>query len=136
MAGIRGRNTKPELAVRQFLHRAGLRYRLHDRRLPGRPDLVFPKHRVVVEVRGCFWHQHPGCRFAYMPKSNQRFWAAKLAANVARDQMNAAALKALGWRVIVVWECETGIPGVLRRILARIRDGKMRPRPIIRATAR
>jgi DNA mismatch endonuclease (patch repair protein) len=120
MAGIRGRNTKPELVVRRFLHRAGLRYRLHDRRLPGRPDLVFPKHKAVVEVRGCFWHQHPGCRFAYMPQSNNRFWAAKLAGNVARDLRNEEALRALGWRLVVIWECETSRPAILRHALARI----------------
>ena len=120
MSGIRGSNTKPELLVRRFLHRAGLRYRLHDRRLPGRPDLVFPKYRTVVEVRGCFWHQHPGCRFAYMPQSNNKFWATKLAGNVARDQRNEEALRSLGWRVVVIWECETSSPAVLQRALARI----------------
>lgn len=136
MSGIRGADTKPELVVRRYLHRAGLRYRLHDRCLPGRPDLVFPKYKAVVEVRGCFWHQHPGCRFAYMPQSNHKFWATKLAGNVARDRRNEAALRSLGWRVVVVWECETSTPSVLTRALARItRDGSRRG-PTSRVPAR
>lgn len=127
MAAIHGRNTKPELAVRRFLHRAGLRFRLNDRRLPGRPDLVFPKYRAVVEVRGCFWHRHHGCQFAYTPQSNRAFWTAKFAGNVARDRKNDAALKALGWRVVVVWECELSRPGALARVYRRITGERLRP---------
>ena len=81
---------------------------------------MFPKYRTVVEVRGCFWHQHPGCRFAYMPQSNRKFWAAKLGGNVARDRRNEEELGSLGWRVLVIWECETSSPAVLQRALARI----------------
>lgn len=105
MSGIRARNTEPELAVRKFLFAAGLRYRLHVRTMPGHPDIVLPRYRAVVQVHGCFWHQHPGCKFAYVPKSRPHFWIPKLAANVARDASNAIALRKLGWRVFVVWEC-------------------------------
>lgn len=107
MSGIRGKDTRPELIVRSYLHRAGLRFRLHDRTLPGRPDIVLPRHRAVVLVHGCFWHHHAGCRFAYMPKSREAFWRHKLSANVLRDQQNEDALRQAGWRVFVVWECET-----------------------------
>ena len=106
MSRIRGRDTKPEQRLRSLLHRAGLRFRLHVASLPGKPDIVLPKHHTVVEVRGCFWHRHERCRFAYVPKSRTEFWAAKFANNVARDRRTEAALKQLGWKVIVVWECE------------------------------
>ena len=107
MACIGGRDTAPELAVRRIAHRMGLRFRLHCKDLPGRPDLVFPKHRLVVFVHGCFWHRHEECKYAYTPKSRIEFWAKKFASNVARDARQEAALKALGWRVLVIWECET-----------------------------
>ena len=107
MAGIRGRDTAPERAVRRIAHRMGLRFRLHRKDLPGRPDLVFPKHRLAVFVHGCFWHRHRGCRYAYTPKSRVAFWTAKFSANVARDQRQETALRALGWQVLVIWECET-----------------------------
>lgn len=105
MAGIRGRNTRPEVALRKVLYRAGFRYRLHSDKLPGRPDLVFPSRKAVVLVNGCFWHRHPGCRFATTPKSNDAFWAAKFAANIQRDDRVRLALRSEGWRVLVVWEC-------------------------------
>jgi DNA mismatch endonuclease (patch repair protein) len=105
MSGIRGRDTRPEIIVRRFLHARGLRYRLHVRDLPGRPDIVLPRRRAAVFVNGCFWHQHPGCRFAYRPKSHQQFWDPKLEANVARDERDQRRLKELGWEVYVVWEC-------------------------------
>ena len=125
MARIRGTNTTPEILVRSALHRAGLRFRIHGRALPGRPDLVLPKHRVVVFVHGCFWHRH-GCRLATMPASRIRFWRDKFARNVARDARNARALRRLGWRVYVVWECrlrtpagrERAIGALIRRIMA------------------
>jgi DNA mismatch endonuclease, patch repair protein len=106
MAGIQGKNTKPELQVRRYLHGRGLRFRLHVKDLPGKPDLVFTKYRTVLFVHGCFWHQHAGCKFATMPNSRTDFWLTKLSANVARDQRQLAALKELGWRVLTVWECE------------------------------
>lgn len=104
MSGIRGRDTKPEKQVRSFLHRAGLRFRLHAA-LPGKPDLVFPKHRAVVFVHGCFWHRHAGCRYATTPSSNAGFWQTKFDANVARDKRVTRQLRREGWRVFVVWSC-------------------------------
>ena len=107
MSGIRGRDTKPELAVRRYLHANGLRYRLHVRALPGTPDIVLPRHGAVVFVHGCFWHRHEGCRYAYWPKSNVEFWRAKFEANTARDARDQERLRVLGWRVSVIWGCET-----------------------------
>lgn len=105
MSGIRGKNTRPEMAVRRALHAAGLRYRLHDTNLPGKPDLVFPRHRVVVFVHGCFWHSHQGCGYSAMPSTRIDFWQAKLSGNAARDARNVQALLDSGWRVAIVWEC-------------------------------
>jgi DNA mismatch endonuclease (patch repair protein) len=106
MRAIRGKNTKPEMAVRRLAHSLGYRFRLHQRGLPGSPDLVFPGRRKVVFVHGCYWHRHLGCRFAYIPKSNTSFWNAKFAANVARDSEALSRLAADGWHPLVVWECE------------------------------
>lgn len=121
MSGIRGKNTKPELAVRSFLHQRGLRFRLHSRNLPGRPDLVLPKYRTVVHVHGCFWHRHPRCRFAYMPASNRTFWTNKLTGNAERDRRNDRELRHLGWNPITIWECEVGSERALERLANRIR---------------
>lgn len=104
MSAIRGRDTKPETILRRALHAAGLRYRLNDRSLPGKPDLVFPRHRVVVLVHGCFWHGHD-CRFFVVPKTRTDFWLGKIAANQIRDWRNHALLREAGWRVGTVWEC-------------------------------
>jgi len=106
MSRIRGKDSQPELALRQVLHRLGLRYRLHDNRLPGKPDLVFPRHKAVVFVHGCFWHRHDGCKIATTPKSNTPFWVEKFGKNTARDKRNIEALQASGWSVYVAWECE------------------------------
>lgn len=105
MQRVRSNDTTPELVVRSFLFRQGFRFRLHVRDLPGQPDIVLPKYRTVVEVRGCFWHRHPGCKRATMPSSNKAFWDAKFTRNVERDKKNEMLLSELGWRVIVVWEC-------------------------------
>lgn len=105
MAGIRGKDTAPELALRRALHGAGFRFRLHAKKLPGRPDLVLPRWRAAVQVHGCFWHRHRGCRYATSPATRSEFWTAKFAGNVERDARNHAALRALGWRVATVWEC-------------------------------
>lgn len=105
MSGIRGRDTGPELRVRRLLHGRGYRFRLHRRDLPGSPDLVLPRHRVVVFVHGCFWHFHAGCRLAKVPGSRPDFWRTKLLGNRARDTVAIEALQADGWRVLVVWEC-------------------------------
>lgn len=106
MARVRSRDTKPELTVRRLLHSRGYRYRLHDKRLPGSPDLVFASRKKVVFVHGCFWHRHPGCALARMPKSKLDFWAPKLEGNQLRDQRKLQDLAALGWNALVVWECE------------------------------
>lgn len=105
MAGIGGRDTTPELLVRRYLHATGLRYRLHDRNLPGRPDIVLPKYKVAIYVHGCFWHRHPGCRYATIPATRPDFWVEKFAANVARDRRNVEAISRLGWTPMIVWEC-------------------------------
>lgn len=106
MSGIRGKDTKPEMQVRRFLHAAGFRFRLHVKDLPGRPDIVLPKYRTVIQVHGCFWHRHPECRYATVPANNAEVWAEKFARNVARDCEVESQLAELGWRVITVWECE------------------------------
>jgi DNA mismatch endonuclease, patch repair protein len=105
MSGIRGRDTKPELTVRSFLHRAGLRYRLHSRSLPGKPDVILPRWNAAVFVHGCFWHGHSGCRFFRLPKTRAEFWEAKIRSNVARDAKVLQALSDAGWRTAVIWEC-------------------------------
>jgi len=105
MSKVQGKNTTPELLVRRAAHAAGLRFRLHRRDLPGTPDLIFPRRRVVVFVHGCFWHRHPGCPKASAPPSP--FWAAKFASNTKRDTRVSEELRKLGWKVVVIWECET-----------------------------
>ena len=125
MARVRGRDTAPELAVRRIAHRMGLRFRLHRKDLPGRPDLVFPKHRLAVFVHGCFWHRHKDCRHASTPKTRVAFWDGKFAANVARDARQEAALTRIGWRVLVIWQCETkDEAGVERRLAASVDRGR------------
>ena len=117
MAGIKGKNTKPELVVRKLVHGMGFRYRLHRKDLPGSPDLVFSRLKKVIFVHGCFWHRHPGCRFAYTPKSNAQFWLNKLEGNTARDELALAALNAMGWEVLIVWECEVrDLPALSRKV--------------------
>ena len=106
MSGIRGKNTKPEMTVRRFLHAHGYRYRLHRRDLPGKPDLVIPKLKVCLFVHGCFWHRHPGCRYATTPKTRVEFWDEKFMKNTARDLANIQALEAAGWQVMIIWECQ------------------------------
>jgi DNA mismatch endonuclease (patch repair protein) len=105
MRAIRKTDTKPELIVRRALHAMGFRFRLHRRNLPGTPDIVLPRHRVVVQVHGCFWHQHAGCRHANLPRSRPDYWLPKLRRNVERDTAAELALERLGWRVLTVWEC-------------------------------
>jgi DNA mismatch endonuclease, patch repair protein len=122
MSGIRGKHTKPELKVRSFLHREGMRFRLHARNMPGRPDIVLPRYRTVIFVHGCFWHQHDGCRYAATPSSNVEFWSRKLARNVERDQAHSRALASSGWKVLVVWECEVDDKARLARLIEMIRS--------------
>lgn len=123
MALVRGRDTRPELRVRRFLHAAGLRYRLHQRVAGARPDLVFPARRTVVFVHGCIWHRHPDptCPLTRTPKTRVDFWTAKFAENVARDERQRAALEAAGWRVLVIWECETTDPTRLAALAEALR---------------
>jgi len=105
MSGIRSKNTKPEVSLRHAMHQRGFRYRLHSAKLAGRPDLIFPKHRAVVFVHGCFWHRHEGCRLAAKPSTRPEFWARKFSDNVIRDKNVKHRLEGDGWRVAVVWEC-------------------------------
>lgn len=107
MAQVKSRNTSPEKTVRSLLHRLGFRFRLHRADLPGTPDITLPRYRAVIFVNGCFWHQHRGCSHAARPASNRRYWNDKLDRNVARDAMNIRLLRKLGWKVLVVWECQT-----------------------------
>lgn len=110
MAKIKSKNTTPERAVRSLLHRSGYRFRLHVSDLPGKPDIVLPKHHAIVFVHGCFWHRHKNCKVASCPKSHKKFWAEKFARNVANDRKHLRQLRRLGWRVLVVWECQLRNP--------------------------
>lgn len=105
MAGIRSKHTRPEVALRRALHARGLRFRLHDRRLPGAPDIVLPKWGTVILVQGCFWHRHEGCRYASVPATRPEFWLQKFDQNVTRDRGNQIRLREQGWRTALVWEC-------------------------------
>ena len=123
MALVRSRDTKPELRVRRYLHAAGLRYRLHQRVASARPDLVFPALKTVVFVHGCIWHRHPSpeCPLTRTPKSRVDFWTSKFAENVARDERQLAALRAAGWRVLTIWECQTNDPVQLAALASALR---------------
>lgn len=129
MSRIRGANTKPELAVRSMLHRMGYRFRISNKTLPGRPDIVLTKYRSVIFVHGCFWHRHQGCKYAYTPKSRLDFWGQKFEGNVMRDKNNNFLLKKSRWLPIVVWECEIKhnaeavlgrVSGILKRRLKQL----------------
>lgn len=119
MAAIRGKNTKPEMIVRCGLHARGFRYRLNERKLPGKPDMVLPKHQAVIFVNGCFWHGHD-CHLFRWPKTREEFWRAKINMNRKRDERNAADLEALNWRIGVVWEC--ALKGRTRRPVDHVID--------------
>jgi len=106
MSRIKGKNTRPELIVRSLLHRAGFRFRIHRKDLPGKPDIVLPKHNTVIFVHGCFWHRHKDCKFAYAPKSRLSFWNEKFTGTLERDRRHIEQLNEMGWRVEVIWECE------------------------------
>jgi len=106
MSSIRGQNTKPEMIVRKYLFSKGFRYRLHDKSLPGKPDIKLTKYNSLVFINGCFWHGHTDCKIYVMPKTNKKFWYSKIENNVERDKRNIELLKNLGWKIIVVWECE------------------------------
>jgi DNA mismatch endonuclease (patch repair protein) len=119
MSRIRSQNTAPELLLRRMLHRAGYRFRLHRKDLPGKPDLVFPGRRRVIFVHGCFWHQHPGCAEGRVPNSRREYWEPKLARNQQRDAAAQSALKEQGWQCIVVWECELKNAGTAMKAATR-----------------
>lgn len=127
MSRIRSKDTKPELLVRRYLHARGLRYRLHAKHLPGRPDLVFSKYNVVVFIHGCFWHAH-SCQKGRIPGTRAKFWKAKFASNKARDRRNERALRNAGWRVLQAWECKVTNPKTRVRTLASL-ERKIRLTP-------
>lgn len=106
MSHVRGKDTKPEVMVRQFLFAQGFRYRLYRKDLPGKPDIVLPKYNTVIFINGCFWHGHSGCKYATIPEANHDFWLAKISGNIERDKSNYAKLYELGWKVIEIWQCE------------------------------
>jgi DNA mismatch endonuclease, patch repair protein len=124
MSRIRSKNTKPEMLVRQFLHKNGFRYRLHVKDLPGKPDIVLPKYKTVIFIHGCFWHGHEGCRYFVVPKTRTEWWLNKIKGNYDNDSKAENALKSLGWKIIKVWECElkpTTIHDALNNLLTKIK---------------
>ena len=127
MRQVRGRDTKPELFVRRWLHREGFRFRLHRADLPGKPDIVLPRYRSVVFVHGCFWHGHKGCPRSPLPTSNRTYWETKIGRNIERDQRNQRQLRRLGWHVITLWECrlkdEQMLEKCLRKFLSAVSPG-------------
>ncbi|WP_313335436.1 very short patch repair endonuclease, partial [Sphingobium yanoikuyae] len=126
MSRIRGKDTKPELKMRRALHALGLRFRLHRRDLPGTPDIVLPRWNAVIDIRGCFWHRHAGCRYATMPSSNVTFWKTKFTSNVTRDNRTSESLDKLGWRVAILWECSIRREGenrIAHRLLEWLANG-------------
>lgn len=125
MSRIRGKDTKPEIVLRSLMHRAGFRYRLHDKRLPGKPDLVLPKYKTAIFVNGCYWHRHQGCPKATTPKTNTAFWTKKFEGTIERDARKESELIARGWRVITVWECalETDPMGLVEGLRNQLKGG-------------
>ena len=125
MSRVKSKNTRPEILVRSFLHRHGLRFRINQSALPGKPDIILPKYRAVVFVNGCFWHRHqdPNCKLARLPKSNVEFWRNKLSKNAERDKLRKEKLVSLGWRVFYVWECQLNHPEeILMALVANIKS--------------
>lgn len=117
MSRIRSKNTKPELLVRSLLHRMGYRFRLHRKDLPGKPDIVLPKYKTVIFVNGCFWHRHKGCKRCTTPSSNEKYWQTKFERNVKKDRINQSELKKLGWKILIIWECEIADSARLKRTI-------------------
>jgi DNA mismatch endonuclease (patch repair protein) len=122
MSRIRSRDTKPEKTVRSLLHRMGYRFRINRKDLPGKPDIVLPKHKTIIFVHGCFWHRHEGCKYSTIPKSNTEFWLNKFNDNVQRDKVVQIELRKLGWKVVVIWQCELkdleALKGYLKNLLS------------------
>ncbi|UVM40083.1 very short patch repair endonuclease [Pseudomonas sp. B21-017] len=132
MSGIRGKNTQPELKVRCFLHALGYRFRLHRKDLPGKPDIVLPKLMTCIFVHGCFWHRHPGCQYSTWPSTRSEFWNEKFKKNIDRDAKHQAALEAMGWIVLIVWECELkGAGSALSHLSDRLEAISKTKRPTI-----
>jgi DNA mismatch endonuclease (patch repair protein) len=130
MSKIRSKDTKPELALRKALFARGFRYRVNDKKLLGKPDIVLPKYKTVIFLHGCFWHRHKGCKYAYTPKTNTQFWVDKITSNAERDKVNLQKLTALGWNVLTVWECEIrheykhDLTPLIDRIAVEIRENR------------
>lgn len=122
MASIHSKDTKPEVAVRKALHKMGYRFRLHDKKLPGSPDISLPKYKTAVFVHGCFWHHHKNCKDGRIPRSNRKYWKDKIYKNIARDKRKSCQLKRLGLKVITLWECQITNTGWLERKLGKIKD--------------
>ena len=123
MSRIKGKNTRPEMLVRRFLHGNGYRYTLHPKKLPGKPDIVLPKYNIAIFINGCFWHGHNNCRYFVIPKTRTQWWTAKINGNIANDVKKKAALKKLGYKVITIWECQlkpAKLHATLQRLLARL----------------
>lgn len=120
MSRIRNRDTAPEKAVRSLLHRLGYRFRLHREDFPGKPDIVLPRFHTVIFVHGCFWHRHRGCKYAYIPKSRTEFWEQKFTDNVECDRRSGQSIRKLGWRVIIIWECEISNLSSLSKKIRRL----------------
>jgi DNA mismatch endonuclease (patch repair protein) len=117
MAQVKGRDTKPEKLIRSIVHQLGFRFRLYRKDLPGKPDIVLPRHKKIIFVHGCFWHGHKDCSRSKRPTSNQEFWDRKIDGNIIRDRKNKKALKPLGWRAMVIWQCETrNVPKLIKRL--------------------
>lgn len=117
MVAIKSKNTKPELSVRKILFKLGYRFRLHQLNLPGKPDIVLKKYRLVINVNGCFWHNHKNCKRAVFPKSNQEYWINKIKRNIVRDKHNTSSLKKLGWKEFIIWECQINKPKTLEVLI-------------------
>lgn len=128
MSRIKSKDTTPEMLLRSFLHKNGFRFRLHVKDLPGKPDIVLPKYKTAIEVRGCFWHQHLGCKDARIPSTHAHFWKTKFMKNIARDQKNEKELLALGWKCIVVWECELIKQNAFETILDMVKSSSKKTR--------
>jgi DNA mismatch endonuclease, patch repair protein len=127
MSRIKGKNTKPEMMVRKFLHGQGFRYRLHDKKLPGTPDVILPKYKTVILIHGCFWHGHKNCKHSALPKTRAEWWSNKIQLNSLRDKANIIKLRQLGWEVIVVWTCTLNTQRsqqVLKKLSTKLTDYK------------
>jgi len=126
MSKIKSKDTRPEVFLRSALHQTGLRFRLHDKRLPGKPDIVLPRYKTAIFVNGCFWHRHEGCKYAYMPKSRIEFWESKFSRTLQRDAENNRELRNQGWRVFTAWECEINSDpnDLLERIITFLKEVK------------